>query len=135
LNISDAFKLVAGKPLKLPVPGNRRAELGDDVTEFFKDNRWLSSLVDMGEILVVPRDGDAPAPAPAAVAVEPEPEPEPEPVAEESGEFDPSEHSAADVIARAESNPDEAAALLDAEMEGKARKGVVTALTEIVQPD
>ena len=134
MNISDAFKLVAGKPLKLPVPGNRRAELGDDVTEFFKDNRWLSSLIDMGEIVVVPRDG-APEPAPAPAAVVAEPEPEPEPVAEESGEFDPAEHSAAEVIARAEANPDEAAALLDAEMEGKARKGVVNALTEIVQPD
>lgn len=72
---------------------------------------------------------------------EPTPEPEPvvesvEEVAEEAEEItDPADHSAGDVIAYAEANPDTAGNLLDKELSGKARKSVVSALTDLAQAE
>jgi hypothetical protein len=43
--------------------------------------------------------------------------------------FDPSAHSLAKVLAHVEANPTEKAAVLAAEIAGKARKGVVSALS------
>lgn len=172
MSISDAFQLLAAKRLKLPVPGKQYAEVGDDVTEHYKDNKWLSSLIDMGEVILVPRgaqnvalnvtgtanpnnvafqnaagvtggkDSSEPAEvAPEPVVEEPTPEPEPvvesvEEVAEEAEEItDPADHSAGDVIAYAEANPDTAGNLLEKELSGKARKSVVSALTDLAQAE
>lgn len=171
MSISDAFQLLAAKRLKLPVPGKQYAEVGDDVTEHYKDNKWLSSLIDMGEVILVPRGTEAAlnvtgtanpnnvafqnaagvtggkdSSAPAEVAPEPvveEPTPEPEPVVEAVEEVaeeaeaitDPADHSAGDVIAYAEANPDTAGDLLEKELNGKARKSVVSALTDLAQAE
>lgn len=179
MSFSDAFQLLAAKRLKLPVSGKQYAEVGDDVTEYYKDNKWLSSLVDMGELVIVPRGStnvalnvtgsanpnnvvsqsaagvtgekisatgsvpvaEAPAPVVEEAVAEPAPEPESdveaiEEVAEVASEItDPADHSAGDVIAYAEANPESAGNLLDMELNGKARKSVVSALTDLVQSE
>lgn len=104
---SESFRLIAAKRLKLPVSGKAQyAEIGDDVTDTFKDNKWLGSLIDMGDVIVTPvgvaadvtvagtadprnsvyqnasgssghkLSGDAPVVAPEPVAAEPIAEPE-----------------------------------------------------------
>lgn len=172
--LSDAFRLIAAKRLKLPVQGKKFAEIGEDVTEVYKDNKWLSSLIDMGDVVIVPAGnavtkGDLSVTgtanpmlssaksvagatgetvsgvvvtAPAAAVVTPVAEPNVDAAAEEEDEpvadvidymEDPTGYTVEQVLAYAEAHPDHAEMLLDAERDGKGRKSLISALTDIAE--
>lgn len=140
------FRVITLKPLNVGNIG--RVDAGVDVTEQLGKFVHLASLVDMGDVTLVPV-GEAPAasqsdeqsvappPAdlpdesPAAVTVGSE-----EPSVADGGDVeymdDPSGFTISEVVAYAEAHPEHAQMLLELEAEGKNRSKIIKALTALV---
>lgn len=158
------FKVITLKPQKVGKIG--KVDAGVDVTAELGKFQFLQSLVDMGDVMLVPDTDSFVAPEPASPKVE-----EPEVVASESEDAsvtsesvvetsptptadepvpagvedlppaddslgvdymdDPTRFTVSEVIAYAETHPEHVNMLLELEMEGKKRSGVIKALTAL----
>lgn len=146
--MTTGFKVITLKPQKVGRLG--RVDAGVDVTSELATFRHLQSLVDMGEVMLVPTTGDFPkaeAKATSAAAPSPTPAEEAPTSVGEAEDVSPAEVDAitvtymddptgftvAEVIAYAEAHPEHAAMLLEMEAEGKNRNGVIKALTALLE--